>query len=48
MSKSARASTSKTERPALISEQQIAERAYALYLARGAEGGDDLGDFESA
>ena len=31
-----------------ISEQQIAERAYALYLARGAEHGHDVDDWLQA
>ena len=37
--------TTRTERPTVISEQQIAERAYALYIARGFEDGHDLDDW---
>lgn len=40
--------TSGTEPPAVISEQEIAERAYAIYLTRGAEDGHDLDDWLQA
>jgi hypothetical protein len=36
------------ERATVISEQQIAQRAYTLYLARGAEDGHDLDDWLQA
>jgi len=39
---------SETETPAVMSEQQIAGRAYALYLARGADDGHDLDDWLQA
>jgi hypothetical protein len=40
--------TSVTAEAAQITPEQIAERAYALYLARGAEDGHDLEDWLQA
>jgi hypothetical protein len=43
-----RSSNPPTAGPAQVSEQEIAQRAYALYLARGCQPGHDIDDWLQA
>jgi hypothetical protein len=43
-----RSSNPSTPEPVRVTEQEIAERAYALYLARGCQPGHDIDDWLQA